>query len=104
MPSFKVSHIRELGDLRRPPLTVRVLLKYAELRYEGESSSAHRIFVGENCCETEKTGQRMHDGSAIHKLSMEIWNRRIQSKRKIKNEAKHYVSNGRGRSVKGPKP
>jgi len=46
----------------------------------------------------------MHVDSAIHKLSTDIGTRRIQNKRKIKTkkEAKHYVSNGGGRGVKGP--
>jgi hypothetical protein len=48
----------------------------------------------------------MHDDNAIHKLSMDIPTRRIESKRKIKikKKAKHYVLNGGGRFVKGPNP
>ena len=80
------------------------VVKYTQLRYDGEASSARRIFVGETFWETKKTGYRMHDDSAIHKLSKEIRSRRIQSKWKSKKEAKCYISNGGGRRVRGPNP
>ena len=84
----------------------QAVVKYIELRYDGEASSAQGIFIGETCWETEKTGNRMHDDSAIHKLSMDTRTTRIKNKWKIKikKEVKHYISNGGGRGVKGPKP
>jgi ketosteroid isomerase-like protein len=49
-----------------------VQFPYTELQYNGEASSAQRIFVMETCWETQKTGHRMHDDGAIHKLNTEI--------------------------------
>ena len=97
-------HISENSRFTPSVFHCQGVVKYTQLRYDGEASSAQRIFVGKTGWEIEKTRYRVHDDSAIHKLSKEIWSRKIQSKRKIKKETKYYVSNGGGRGVKGPKP
>ena len=65
-------HISENSRFTPAVFHYQGVVKCTKLRYDGETSSAQRIFVGKTCWETEKTGNRTHDDSGIHKLSKEM--------------------------------